>query len=710
MLERPDYHADDLISSRVVPSPVMRASHGLPVRRVLEALGLLLALLFLLANLAGRAHALHAAGTRAWEFLVLGIALAAALGLGRPSRLAPVLTFFGVSFFLYGFHAYRLPNQAFELLVTSLALVLLLRRSWRDGVLPAGGRGLVLPLFAAYALVATLSLLLLPPVVIEHRFFLEGGGFVRAILGAFPKDPLYPIASVNRLWLFLLFASLLSSQPDARALYRGLFRGIAGAALIAVVLGVLDFLGVFSLARYNLSHLFYGAQYRRLQSTFGNPSWFACFVSLALPFILLELWQARRLPRLAIACLLPLCAASLFLSGARASWLAGLVLIASLAGLVLRSRLQHRPLPSPGPVVWLALGSALATFAVLLATALFTAAPPARDAGSPGRLEGLSREVRIRGLGLTSPRPVAARYALELAKQEPLLGLGYESFNMHLRAQLDLPSSAVARVVNTAADDASEPLFDDSHNTYLQVLTGTGAVGLGLWLALAGAGLVAAARALRRDGEPEHAAVLLGLVLFHFYGFFQGMAYIPVVFFLFPALSGYATTLDPGPRPPGARKTRRLSLLALGALVLVSALGYAGDRGYASLKRRFSLPAYLPDEAAEFEGFYRPETGPAGEFRWMSRRGIVNVSRATPFRLSITCDHPDAASDPVVLSLSFEGRDAGAVVFRRRGTVERRFDFGAPGALRLDVSRTFRPGGDADRRELGVSVSAIRWE
>jgi hypothetical protein len=361
-------------------------------------------------------------------------------------------------------------------------------------------------------------------------------------------------------------------------------------------------------------------------------------------------------------------------------------------------------------VVWLALGSALATFALLLATALFTAATPARDEGSPGRLEGLSREVRIRGLGLTSPRPVAARYALELAKQKPLLGLGYESFNMHLRAQLDLPSSAVARVVNTAADDASEPLFDDAHNTYLQVLTGTGAVGLGLWLALVGAGLVAAARALRREGEPEHAAALLGLVLFHFYGLFQGMAYIPVIFFLFPVLSGYAATLDPGPPAPGARKTRRLPLLGLGALALVSAVGYAGDRGYASLKRRFSLPAYLPDEAAEFEGFYRPESGPSGEFRWMPRRGIVNVSRAAPFRLSITCDHPDAVSDPVVLSLSFEGRDAGAVVFRRPGTVERRFDFGAPGARRLSVARTFRPGGEADRRELGVSVSAIRWE
>jgi hypothetical protein len=314
-------------------------------------------------------------------------------------------------------------------------------------------------------------------------------------------------------------------------------------------------------------------------------------------------------------------------------------------------------------------------------------------------------------VGLTSPRPVAARYAIELARQAPLLGLGYESFNLHLRAQLDIPSSAVAKVENTAlAHDPSEPLFDDSHNTYLQVLAGTGAVGLALWLALAASGLLAATRALRREGGPWPLSVLLGLVLFHFYGLFQGMAYIPVLFFLFAALTGFATTLDPGPSPTEARGSGRLPLLALGAIVLVAAVGYAGDRGYASLKRRFSLAAYLPDEAAEFEGFYRPETGSSGEFRWMARRGIVNVPRAAPFRLSFTCDHPDAASDPVVLSWTFEGRDAGRVVFRRPGTVEQRFDLGAPGALRLRVSRTFRPGDEADRRELGVSVSAIRWE
>jgi hypothetical protein len=315
-------------------------------------------------------------------------------------------------------------------------------------------------------------------------------------------------------------------------------------------------------------------------------------------------------------------------------------------------------------------------------------------------------------VGLDSPRSVATAHALELARQGPILGLGYESYNLHLRAQLALPGSRVAAIVGAAAPRyLHETVFDDAHNTYLQVLTGTGALGLALWLALGGAGVLVTALALRRGSDPMTRCVLLVLVVFHFYGFFQGMAYIPVTWFFFALATGYVMTLDTGPVSPGVRRATTALLWAFFVLVLLAGLGYAAERGYRSLKRTFAVDAYLPDEAAEYEGFYRPESGPSGEFRWMARRGIINVTRAAPFRLSITCDHPDAEAEAVVLWLRFNGGDAGSIVFRRPGTVEKRLDPGAPGALRLTVSRTFRPAaGSADRRELGVAVGAVRWE
>lgn len=671
----------------------------------------MVALPFLLACLLARAQALGSSMGPSATLAALAL-LAASACAHWPRLLGPGLALFGAGFFLCGFHSYRTPSLALELATTALAIALA-TRAWRDtsGPVPEGIR-LVLPFFGLYALTATFSLLLLPPRVLEHRAFIEGAELGRALATAYPKDPLYPIASVARLWTFLIFAAALSQQPDARALCRWLFRGLAASAVLAVVLGLLDFLGLVSLTRYNLSHLFYGAQYRRLQSSFGNPSWFACYVACALPFVWLAWSEARRhWLRGALAASFPLATAALYLSGARAAWLALGVLLAALAGLRRLARAGERQPFDPGRLGWAALLTSIAVFVGLAAGTFGPGAASRRDSDDspPGRLEGLSHEFRIRGLGLSSPRRVAAEYALELAKQKPLLGLGYESFNMHLRAQLGLPGSAVAGVVNTAlAGDPAETVFDDSHNTYLQALTGTGLLGLLLWLVAAGAALAPVALALRGTPEPTTVAVALGMVVFHFYGLFQGMAYLPVVFLLFHVQLAYAMALAP-PLPGGLLRLRRALLVVLGLLALASVQGYALDSGYRSLKRALGVAAYLPDETEDFEGFYRPESGSQGEFRWSARRAVLNFHRAAPFRLAFTCEHPDLEREPVVVTLRYDNRDAGSIVCRRRGTLEQRFVPDAPGALWISVSRTFRPGG-SDRRDLGVAVSAIRWD
>ena len=402
--------------------------------------------------------------------------------------------------------------------------------------------------------------------VLEHRLFLEGGDFGRAVLEAFPKDPLYPIASVNRLWLFALFSGCaFGAGRRARCSIGGSSAGSPGPRSRPWSSECSTSRDCISLDRYNLSNLFYGRDYRRLQSTFGNPSWFACFVACALPFVLLRFHDSRGRARWAMAVVFPLCGATLFLSAARASWLAALVLLAAVLAAGFLAQRRGHPLPPPDTAAWLALGATVVTVALLAAAAVTTPTSrvPPPGGGPVGRLEGLSREMQYRGLGLKSPRRLAAEYARELARLAPLLGLSYESFNMHLRAQLEIEGSGVARVANTAvAADPTETVFDDSHNTYLQVLTGTGTVGLVIWLATAAAGLVSAARAFRRGFEPEALAVFLGLVVFHFYGLFQGMAYIPVTFLLFPLLTGYAVALDPGPAGLPAMRRTRVGLLA----------------------------------------------------------------------------------------------------------------------------------------------------
>ena len=117
-------------------------------------------------------------------------------------------------------------------------------------------------------------------------------------------------------------------------------------------------------------------------------------------------------------------------------------------------------------------------------------------------------------------------------------------------------------------------------------------------------------------------------------------------------------TVDPSHAPPWFPRIAKATWVVLAVLVLASPLHYWRDRGFRGLKEKHGLRAYLPEEAAEFEGFFRPEKWPQGEFRWMGRRGLINVDRAGPLELTIACNQPDLDREPVVVSFSFN-REAG---------------------------------------------------
>ncbi len=661
-----------------------------------------LALAFLLANLVVRTVALSTTAG-AWALTFMAVALAAAVASSlRASLLPAILLIFGASFPLYGFHSYRVQSQAFEYAVTALALSFLLR----GGRAAPTARNWPARFWLVYLLLALFSLLLLPARVLEHRILLDGFAILPNMLGAFPRDPLHSFAAVNRLALFLLFVVRLSLLGEARDHYRALFRGITWGAVASVLLGLLDFSGLISLAPYNLSRLFFGRGYQRLQSTFGNPTWFASFLTCALPLVLLELSSWGRLAPALAGAFLPLCAAALFLSAVRASWLvAALLVVLGAAAAFWRPRQTVSPPPPARPGRWtLALAGALVSCLVLAACMLTVSRP----AGAS--LTKLTAEMRHRGV--SSPRSVVLAQGLALVRESPVFGSGYETFNLHVRALLGIPASGVARVPNpAAAADPRDTLFDDAHSTYVQVVAGTGVLGLLCWLALAAVCLLVVAGEWRHSGSPLSLAVASSMLVFHVYGLFQGLQYIPVVFFLFFLETGYTMTVEEARQPPWLPKAARSVWIVLAALVLASPLYYWENRGFCNLKERYGVSTYLPEESAEFEGFYGPEQWPQGEFRWMGRRGLVNVATAGPLKLAVACNQPDLEREPVLVSFFFNREPAGGLKFDRPSLVEKRFDFDEPGVLLVTVSRTSRPRDHdpgADRRELGVAIGVVR--
>ena len=168
-------------------------------------------------------------------------------------------------------------------------------------------------------------------------------------------------------------------------------------------------------------------------------------------------------------------------------------------------------------------------------------------------------------------------------------------------------------------------------------------ISLDLWLAFAASALVAAALAFCRAPGMLPAALVVGMLLFHYYGLLQGMAYIPVILFLVFVEAIHAAAIAPPP-PAWLARWSWSTLVVLGVLALAAIPFQVADRGYRNLKRTLGAPAYLPDEAAEFEGFYGAETGPGWGPTWdaalVTWMGVANLEERTAARGWI---------DPVVL-------------------------------------------------------------
>ena len=336
-------------------------------------------------------------------------ALVPASGPPGSARRSPL---FGASFFLYGFHSYRLPNQVFELLVTALALVLLLRRRASRRSPRRGGAGLVLPLFAAVrAHGDVLAAAAAPrgaraPLLPRRRRLRAGDPAVR-----FPKDPLYPIASVNRLWLFLLFAVLLSSQPDAASSTAGSSAGSPGPrsspSSWASSTSRACSRSRATTSRTSSTAPSTGGSSPPSATPAGSPASSparcpSCCSSCGRRARPSARWRSRLSSRCAPR------ASSSRAPGPRGSPGSSLIAVARRPALSL-SRRRGPPAPVAGSASsgWRSAPRSPRSRCSLAAALLARAPRPGGDAAAPpGRLEGLSREMQIRGLG---PHVAAAR-------------------------------------------------------------------------------------------------------------------------------------------------------------------------------------------------------------------------------------------------------------------------------------------------------------
>lgn len=370
----------------------------------------------------------------------------------------------------------------------------------------------------------------------------------------------------------------------------------------------------------------------------------------------------RRMPALAGVLLF---GTGLLLSGSRS----GLLVV---AGSLLLLPIARRAAPS-ARVLAIAAAAALA----LLLAGLLLSASPGTLGGRLAATFDPSRSVASR----ISARPMLWSAAWRLFQEHPLVGGGMGVFSWKLPDLL-------------RAEGARLPMRDNPGSAYFQALAETGILGLALTLFFAAALARDAVRRLARgEGDGVPAAGALGALSFlgalavgsHWLAADTGL-------FFFLTASIAALPAEPGGSFP-PRPWLRAGVLLYAAAALTAALSTA---------REESAFQYGPQI-----GFYPPEKGRDGEFRWTRQNFALRLAPRERRRLAL------AHFSPVGLPVEIRARTRGRLLYRStlqpgKAVVLDLAGGASPSAICFALSRSFVPRRlgipGADARQLGLQA------
>jgi len=590
---------------------------------------------------------------------------------------------FGCGIPLFGSAPYSLHSFFFELFLCVIAVVIIVN-SERKYLM--GGRNFVFPLLVTFLLLACFSLLLLP----VHEFFEKmilwnPGVFWAAVSFATPEDPLYSFRSVNSLFLYCFFITVLASFTDGKALFKNLFIGFLFGAFWSALVGIMGYYGLIDLEWFRVT----AGRGTRLQSVFANPGWFAEFLAITIPYILLffATKKIQRIYKLFLFGMLIICEIAIFLTYSRTGWLLYPLILCVCWFLFYIAHQTHT-----GKYTWSYIGKLVAKISLSVPLTiivsyfvLFSLLPNLQPADSN---EKAKFEKRVSQLTNPITRKAIWKDSVATIQENPVWGGGYESYKFH-----------------TSFFKKDGKQWDTPHNLYLQLLVSGGIVGLMLWGLLVFYSMYLLVVDLVRNKSYFNIAVLLSIIAFHFYGLAQSMQYIPVIWFLIFLNIGYSMTIDKSAEPKWIHKHRPLLNYLLLLVVVCGLIAYASNFQSYKTAAALQLTHYSPEQEPErYRGFYPPEQWEnMGVFRWTGSTATIKIGTPKIVEFTFVCSAPDLTSNPLFLSVYEEKRLIDRVAFSipesktrkyylpvRQGTTKKQ--------LRFSVSRTW------NLRKLGLAV------
>ncbi|HKD17426.1 MAG TPA: O-antigen ligase family protein [Thermoanaerobaculia bacterium] len=372
--------------------------------------------------------------------------------------------------------------------------------------------------------------------------------------------------------------------------------------------------------------------------------------------------------RAAAAIALPVLAAGLALSGSRSGF--------ALAAIGLVGLLFARAIPVRRRAAAVALAAAL--------VAIVAAKYLSEARGSSGARVLELFDARVPLEYRVSTRPVLWQSAITLFSRHPVEGAGLGAFSWQLPNLL----AESGRSLGGATDNPG--------SAYLQALAETGLLGFVLTVAFLGIVAAESWSALRDAASPALASAAGAVVIGFLAALLTGSHWLsPDAAFVFFLAATVALRRPPLPQRRGARALAGLALAAYAVAAAASAA--ATSRAGEAFRYRSEM------------GFYAPETGPGGSYRWTRKRFAVRLAPGETDHMALVHFTPEDAA--VRLDALADGRP----VFQQSLApgeevhIRLRAPADAPAVFRFVLSRAFVPrhlGTSRDSRELGVMALA----
>ncbi|EHJ49123.1 O-antigen polymerase [Solidesulfovibrio carbinoliphilus subsp. oakridgensis] len=595
------------------------------------------------------------------------------LGLWRPRCLPALLGAFGCSLVFFGFQNYMLPTRLLEYETLCLTILLCIRQ--RHRVLRAPRSVMEWCFWLLPAMAATSVLVPLGPDLWATYKAAGVLGLARWMTGTPAADAYYAVGAA---WRLVLFASLgwALANGEEKA-FRPLVRGIALGTLFSVVVG---------LAAYVLSSGAALSMDGRLASLFFNPGWYAEYLCMTYPLVILLL-QRSNLSK-SVYVFIALSAIVVTLTMARAAWIIFLYLVLQTVFLLFKS---HRVENAGGTPY---LKGVAVCFSIVLCSALLAYHYLAVGQKTSKDVV-LTEKITDRLVHFTdTPRLTVFTGGVLIGLESPLVGYGYESYAWRYRQLMQDPESRLARAMPKDAE-----AFEATHNFFIQLFSGIGLLGVLVWTVLIGCAFRAwRFWAARGDGLAR--AALASAIVFHLFGLFQEMTYVPPVWLLMFLLLGHGLAADnrlPGREGRGAGVRRGAAAVALW-LVFALVTGLRQEPH--------------PGARAEARGLFAAERIDGKERSWSAGTAALVLDGAGPWEIEVGVPGPLVSGKAATVSLrNAAGKTLDVLVFRPGEATCGRFRLepgdAAPGQrIYIQADRLYFPPvlQMADQRVLGPFV------